>query len=88
MAKKDKLIERLKSRPRDFTFAEMETLLLSLGFKKSNKGKTSGSRVEFVHINLTIHIHKPHPQNTFHKYLINKYLINEIVKELERAGLI
>jgi hypothetical protein len=47
MSKKDKLIKRLKSKPRDFTFDEAEALLLTLGFRKSNKGKTSGSKVIF-----------------------------------------
>lgn len=47
MGKTEKLIERLKSNPKDFTFDEMQTLLLSLGFELSNKGKTSGSRVNF-----------------------------------------
>ena len=35
MSKKEKLKKRLLSKPRDFTFDEMETLLLSLGFEKS-----------------------------------------------------
>jgi len=33
MGKLEKLIERLKSSPKDFTFNEMETLLLALGFE-------------------------------------------------------
>jgi hypothetical protein len=40
MGKKEKLIERLKSNPRDFTFEEMQTLLTYLGFELSNKGRT------------------------------------------------
>lgn len=47
MGKLEKIIEHLKSHPKDFTFEEMQTLLLALGFKRSNKGKTSGSRVKF-----------------------------------------
>ena len=43
MGKKDKLIKRLKSRPKDFTFDEAETLLKYFDFAYSNKGKTSGS---------------------------------------------
>ena len=48
LVKKEKLLARLKSNPKDFTFEEMETLLTTLGFEKSNKGKTSGSRVKFM----------------------------------------
>lgn len=39
MGKKDKLIKRLKSRPKDFTFDEAETLLKYFDFAYSNKGK-------------------------------------------------
>lgn len=49
MGQKEKLIARLRTRPRDFTLEEMERLLGYLGFERDNKGKTSGSRVRFVH---------------------------------------
>lgn len=39
MGQKEKLIQRLKSRPKDFTFQEAETLLGYLDYKRSNKGK-------------------------------------------------
>lgn len=45
MGKKEKLIARLRSVPKDFTFEEGRTLLGLLDFEMSNKGKTSGSRV-------------------------------------------
>ena len=48
MSKKDKLIERLKSKPKDFTYNEAKVILNSFGFIENNKGKTSGSRVVFV----------------------------------------
>ena len=48
MGQKEKLIRKLKSKPRDFTFEEAETLLGYLAYKKTNKGKTSGSRVMFI----------------------------------------
>ena len=37
MGKKEKLIAKLKSNPKDFTFDEMKTLLEALGFVMSNK---------------------------------------------------
>ena len=46
MSKIEKDIERLKSKPKDFTYDEMKRLLNNLGFIENNKGKTSGSRVE------------------------------------------
>ncbi len=63
MGQKEKLIRRLKERPRDFTFEEAETLLGYLEFIRSNKGRTSGSRVMFSSPEHgTILLHKPHPQ--------------------------
>ena len=48
MGQKEKLIQRLKSKPKDFTFDEVETLLRYLSYVRSNKGKTSGSRIMFT----------------------------------------
>lgn len=48
MGQKEKLIARLKTIPKDFTFDEAELLLKYLTYRRFNKGKTSGSRVVFV----------------------------------------
>jgi hypothetical protein len=48
MTKKDKLKDRLLSHPSDFTWNELKKLLLSFGYRESNVGKTSGSRVRFI----------------------------------------
>ncbi len=50
MSKKEKLLERLKAKPKDFTYDELKTLLNYLGFNEYNKEKTSGSAVKFVDI--------------------------------------
>ena len=83
MGKKEKLIARLKSNPKDFTFEELETLLIALGFEKSNKGKTSGSRVKFMKDDIPIILHKPHPR----KELL-AYQIKQIIEILEKEELI
>ena len=83
MGKKEKLIARLKSNPKDFTFEEMETLLITLGFEKSNKGKTSRSRVKFMKDDIPIILHKPHPR----KELL-AYQIKQIIEILEKEELI
>ena len=83
MGKKEKLIARLKSNPKDFTFEEMETFLITLGFEKSNKGKTSGSRVKFMKDDIPIILHKPHPR----KELL-AYQIKQIIEILEKEKLI
>ena len=83
MGKKEKLIERLKSNPRNFTFDEMKSALESLGFEMSNKGKTSGSRVKFIRGNIGIILHKPHPR----KELL-EYQIKQVLEILEKEDLI
>ena len=80
MSKKEKLIKRMKLKPKDFTFDEAETLLVALGFKISNKGKTSGSKVLFVAGDVHIHLHKPHPRKELKGYQLNQ-IIEVLVKE-------
>ena len=84
MSKKDKLLEKLKSRPKDFTYDELKTLLNYLGFYEYSKGRTSGSAVKFINFyNRTIELHKPHPS-----YIIKFYKIKEIIKQLEEWEMI
>lgn len=80
MGTKEKLIERLKRLPNDFTFDEAERLLIQLGYIKSNKGKTSGSRVMFYKSGGTpLFLHRPHPQKELKGYAI-KQLLSELIK--------
>lgn len=85
MGKKEKLIQELKSNPKDFTFEKAETLLGYLTYKRSNKGKTSGSRVMFSSkdYKTKIILHKPHPR----KELL-EYQVKQLIELLEQEGLI
>ena len=84
MSKLEKEIERLKSKPKDYTYDEAKSLLNKLGFFENNKGKTSGSRVEFKDsYGRKVTLHKPHPSN-----VIKTYQINKIVKDLKEWRLI
>ena len=84
MGQKEKLIRRLKSRPRDFTFDEAETLLNYLSFQKSDKGRTSGSRVMFTSPYYgSILMHKPHPGNE-----LRDYQLRQLIAKREEEGLI
>ena len=84
MGQKEKLMERLKSRPKDFTFEEAETLLGYFSYRRSNKGKTSGSRVNFVSdAHPPILLHKPHPR----KELL-AYQVKQLIEILEQEGLL
>ena len=84
MGQKEILIRRLRSTPRDFTFEEAETLLGYLDYVRSNKGKTSGSRVIFIsEKHGAILLHKPHPQKE-----LKLYQVKQLLEILEQEGLI
>ena len=84
MTKKDKLLERFLSVPKDFTFDELKTLLRSLGYEEYTKGKTSGSRVAFVHLiyNENILIHKPHPGKILNRIYLKKIIHDLTLKQI------
>lgn len=82
MGTKEKLVDRIKSQPKDFTFEEAERLLTLFGYTKSNKGKTSGSRVMFIdEQKRKILLHKPHPGN-----ILKTYALKDIIEKLIRNG--
>ena len=83
MGKKEKLIERLLKKPKDFTFEEMVTLLSYLGYELKRGG--TGSGVKFVKdgSNEVISFHKPHPNG-----ILKSYIINQIIDKLRKDGLV
>ena len=84
MGSKEKLIERFKTLPRDFTWEETTRLLKSMGYVSHNKGKTSGSRVIFLcDGHRPILLHKPHPTNT-----IKNYAMKQLYDTLKEEGLL
>ena len=84
MSRLKKEIERLKSKPKDYTYDETKSLLNKLGFFENNKGKTSGSRVEFKdEFGRKIILHKPHPGN-----IIKMYMVNDLLNNLKEWRLI
>ncbi len=84
MSKREKLIERFKSLPSDFTFEELVSLLEQLGFERWDKGKTSGSRVSFKNnTGVPIMLHRPHPSN-----VVKRYVMKSIFEELKKRELI
>lgn len=84
MSRAEKLIERFKTLPTDFTFDEMVKLLSIFGYELDSKGKTSGSRVEFHHDEYqAIMFHKPHPSN-----ILKGYVIKLVYKQLKSNGCI
>lgn len=82
MGQKEKLVKKLLSHPKDFTFEEAEALLSYLSYHRSDKGKTSGSRVMFTsdEHQTKILLHKPHPRKELLEYQI-KQLIEHLRQE-------
>ena len=85
MGTKDKLKERFKRKPKDFTYEETVTLLSQLGYAEYNKGATSGSRVRFKNeaLGTYIDIHRPHPGS-----IMKEWMVKTIFQHLRNNGLI
>lgn len=80
MGKKEKLITRLKSKPADFTWRELTSLLGQLGFVEL---QGSGSRVKFSRNSdgILISLHKPHPGNE-----LKAYQVEDVLNKLQEYG--
>lgn len=74
MGTNDKLIERFKTQPNNFTWDELVRLFKICGYELSNKGKTSGSRVIFKKGDSSYTAHKPHPDSTIKSYVMKQVL--------------
>ena len=82
MTKFEKLASRFLTRPKDFTYSELKSLLSGFGYIEF---QVSGSRVVFFNNNLkhNIKLHKPHPGN-----ILKKYQIDLVINELKSNGLL
>lgn len=84
MSKKEKLIERLMSQPKDFNFDEVVQLMGYFGYNITNSGRTSGSRVAFTNDKKDfIRMHKPHPRK-----ILKAYQVQNLISDLEERDLI
>jgi hypothetical protein len=86
MGRKDKLLKRLLTFPKDFTYDELVSLLATFEFYEAKTGKTSGSAVRFKNDSFPqepVIFHKPHPQN-----IMKLYVLKSIIACLTRCNLI
>lgn len=83
MSRNDKLLMRLLEKPKDFNYDELKKLLSSVGCFEDSRGRTSGSRVAFVHAETgtILRLHKPHPNNE-----LKLYQIQLVIEFLENLG--
>ena len=83
MSKKDKLLDRLLKKPKDFTFDEMESLLSYLGYELKQGGIGSGVKFIRVGSNEVINFHKPHPSG-----ILKRYVLEQVIEKLRKDGLL
>jgi predicted RNA binding protein YcfA (HicA-like mRNA interferase family) len=81
MSKREKLLKRLLSEPKDFRWSEMATLLAGYGYEEI---QGSGSRVKFFNRELRhlIILHKPHPGS-----IVKEGAVKDVVEKLTEVGI-
>ena len=80
MTKLDKLITDFQGAEGQYKWADLQSLLNRLGFELR---EGSGSRVRFTNGEITINLHKPHPQKE-----VKAYAVKQVKALLEQEGLI
>lgn len=84
MSQQQKLRRRFLTKPTDFTWDELKSLLGGFGYQEMAGGKTGGSRRRFVHPDREpIILHKPHPGK-----LLKSYPVAQLVMHLQFEGLL
>lgn len=83
MSKKDKLVNRLLKKPKDFTFDELESLLSYFGYELKQGGTGSGAKFIKDESNEAINFHKPHPNR-----ILKQYVLNQVIEKLRKDGLL
>ena len=80
MGKHEKLLHRLRSKPRDFTWNEVQRLLAGFGYEEE---AGSGSRRKFINrrSGVVIAMHQPHPGNE-----LKSYQVSELLSHLKEEG--
>jgi predicted RNA binding protein YcfA (HicA-like mRNA interferase family) len=82
MSRKNKLLARLKERPKDLSWDEACLLMKQCGFELRNR---KGSGRMFVHTTTRqkVRLHEPHPERT-----LKPYMLAELINALTDAGAI
>lgn len=84
MTKREKLLDKLVAKPKDFTWDELAKILAGFGYQQISAGKTGGSRVRFINPDHPpIILHKPHP-----KPILKAYQLEAIISLLRQEKLI
>ena len=74
MSKHEKALRRLRSKPKDFTWPELVSLMLALGFELE-KGPGSSRKFILPSTDGTLYIHEPHPTKLLKPYQVKAALV-------------
>ena len=82
MSRFEKALERLKKKPKNFTWKELQMIMSHFGYQEMKGG---GSRRKFMNIktNVIVSLHEPHPRPE-----IKHYALEIIINHLKEEGLI
>jgi ribosomal protein L24E len=80
MSKQEKALLRLRSKPKDFTWQELMTLMTSLSFALEKAGG-SGRKFVRAQTGAVLFIHEPHPDKT-----LKAYQVKDVLDILKREG--
>ncbi len=82
MSRFRKALARLKTRPKDFSWKELQTIMAHFGYQELKGG---GSRRKFVHpeSRVTVSLHEPHPSP-----IIKMYALDIVIEHLKQEDLL
>lgn len=81
MPKKEALLDRLKSKPTDFTTRELDTLMAKCGCKKFSGGRGSSFGYKHLKTGRIIQFDMPHPRNELYRYQVR-----DVISFLKEVG--
>ncbi len=80
MSKQEKAVRRLLSKPNDFTWSELVSIMKGFGFEVE-KGSGSSRKFILAATEATLYIHEPHPAK-----LLKPYQVRDVVDLLKAEG--
>ena len=82
MGKAEKLLARLLSLPRDFTWDELTAVMSKHGFVL-HKGSGSGRKFLHRETGIAVTMHEPHPGKT-----LKRYQLQDVIEGLRKSGVV
>jgi hypothetical protein len=82
MGQHEKLLERLRKRPKDFRWEQLKTLLSGFGYEEE-RGRGSRRKFFNVRTGVSISLHQPHPKNE-----LKSYQVKDVLEHLKQEGLL